>query len=196
MRTRELLLEAAAASFARLGYGGASVDVIAEAAGYSKGAFYSNFADKEAIFLELMRTHMSREKAVIEAFASASTSPAETLRGLDSWLEGISRQTDWPLLAVELQLHANRNPGFAAEYGALNTNHRQALGKLVADLFAKAGKLPPANPEVLAGALMALSVGLVLQRPVVAEGQSPDATAGLVRLLIEGLLAVAPPALL
>ncbi len=59
--TRTRLLDSAAQLFARGGYEGASVDVIAESAGYSKGAFYSNFESKEAILLELLDTHKRRE---------------------------------------------------------------------------------------------------------------------------------------
>jgi AcrR family transcriptional regulator len=191
--TRGRLLEAAGACFARLGYGGASVDAIAEGAGYSKGALYSNFADKEAIFLELMRSHMASEQTAIEALMSGGEARGDILKGLESWLEGVSRHTDWPLLAVEMQLHANRNPVFASEYGTLNTAHRAALGQLVAGLFAKAGKRPPAAPELLAGALMALSVGLVLQRPVAGETQGADPMAAVVRLLIDSLLTAAEP---
>src|SRR6201986_2289086 len=66
LETRTWLLESAAQLFARGGYEGASVDVIAESAGYSKGAFYSNFESKEAIFLELLHAHKRRE---IEALA-------------------------------------------------------------------------------------------------------------------------------
>ena len=53
-RTRQQLLDAAARTFARKGYAGASVEEIAESAGYSTGALYSNFASKEQLFLELM----------------------------------------------------------------------------------------------------------------------------------------------
>jgi len=61
--TRERLLATAESVFSRLGYGGASVDLIAAEAGYSKGAVYSNFPNKEAIFLELLRLYMERGNA-------------------------------------------------------------------------------------------------------------------------------------
>src|SRR5580692_142570 len=70
LETRTRLLESAAQLFARGGYEGASVDLIAESAGYSKGAFYSNFENKEAIFLELLDAHKRRE---IEALAQLLT---------------------------------------------------------------------------------------------------------------------------
>ena len=59
-RTRELLLSAAARTFARKGFAGASVDEIAEAAGYTVGALYSNFGSKERLFVELMRSRAER----------------------------------------------------------------------------------------------------------------------------------------
>ena len=46
---------------AREGYESASVDRIAEEAGFSKGAFYSNFDSKEEIFLELLETHSMQD---------------------------------------------------------------------------------------------------------------------------------------
>ena len=58
-RTRQLLLDAAAQVFARKGFAGASVEEIAEAAGYSIGAVYSNFGSKEQLFLELSAAYRS-----------------------------------------------------------------------------------------------------------------------------------------
>src|SRR5258706_6443215 len=53
LQTRERLLEAATLVFSRRGFDAASVEEIAEEAGYSKGAVYSNFASKEELFLTL-----------------------------------------------------------------------------------------------------------------------------------------------
>jgi AcrR family transcriptional regulator len=58
-RTRQLLLEAAASVFASKGFAGASVEEIAEAAGFSIGAVYSNFGSKEELFLELSQAYRS-----------------------------------------------------------------------------------------------------------------------------------------
>ena len=52
-RTRERLLAAAAEVFAEHGFGGASLDAIAHRAGYTRGAVYSNFADKTELLLAL-----------------------------------------------------------------------------------------------------------------------------------------------
>lgn len=193
-RTRELLLDSARSALASRGYGGASVDVIAEAAGFSKGAFYSNFDGKEAIFLELLRQHMAGERDELTRVLAEGTSSA----GLDLWLESLNRDADWAVVAVELQLHARRSDAFANEYHALHRAHRAALGELLERLFASAGRLPPAPPADLAGALMALASGLALERPPGKERPKSDPSGPLIGLIVRGLIAAAastnPPA--
>jgi TetR/AcrR family transcriptional regulator, transcriptional repressor of aconitase len=161
--TRTRLLESAAQLFARGGYEGASVDLIAESAGYSKGAFYSNFESKEAIFLELLDAHKRRE---IEALAQllAQDIPAsellslirnsETRRGSDF---------DFGLLSAEFQLQACRDKTFARTYAKLHRTHRDTMAGLVTKLFAKLDRIPPSDPKDLADIIMALTTGLSLQ---------------------------------
>src|SRR6478736_3610296 len=60
-RTRSHLLEAAGAVFARRGFAHASVDQVAAEAGYTKGAFYANFASKEELFFEFA-AHAARSE--------------------------------------------------------------------------------------------------------------------------------------
>jgi AcrR family transcriptional regulator len=163
LETRTRLLESAAQLFARGGYEGASVDLIAESAGYSKGAFYSNFGSKEAIFLELLDAHKRRE---IEALAQllAQDIPAsellsrirnsETRRGYD---------LDVGLLSAEFQLQACRDKTFARTYAKLHRTHRDTMAGLVAKLFAKLDRIPPSDPKNLADIIMALITGLSLQ---------------------------------
>src|ERR1700757_1133361 len=64
--TRERLLAAAERVIDRHGFSGASIDLITAEAGYSKGAIYSNFESKEAVFLELLRQYMDRDMAELE----------------------------------------------------------------------------------------------------------------------------------
>src|SRR6201986_3897308 len=77
LETRTRLLDSAAQLFARGGYEGASVDLIAENAGYSKGAFYSNFESKEAIFLELLDLHKRREIEALAQLVARDVSASE-----------------------------------------------------------------------------------------------------------------------
>lgn len=164
LETRTRLLDSAAQLFARGGYEGASVDLIAENAGYSKGAFYSNFETKEAIFLELLDTHKRRE---IDALAGllARDIPASELIALirNTQSEGAS-DFDLGLLSAEFQVQACRDKTFAKIYGKLHRRHIETMAGLVTKLFAKLDRVPPSDPVNLADIIMALTTGLSLQR--------------------------------
>ena len=163
LETKTRLLDSAAQLFAKGGYEGASVDLIAENAGYSKGAFYSNFENKEAIFLELLDIHKHRE---IDALASllAQDIPASDLISLIRNKESeVISNFDFGLLSAEFQLQACRDRVFAKSYAALHRKHINTMAGLVTKLFAKLDRLPPSDPKDLADIIMALTTGLSLQ---------------------------------
>ncbi len=185
-RTREHLLEAARVAVARNGYDGTSIADIAEAAGFSKGAFFSNYESKEALLLELLRRHKEQDIAALGRILGEVEQGKDATSALDRYLEGLGGDADWARLDIELQLHAARNPTFAADYDALQSRTRSSLAHLIAALFEKAGKRPPASPDDMANLFMALVHGLVLQR-----AHDPGAT---VKLVFESLMATAEPA--
>jgi AcrR family transcriptional regulator len=168
--TRERLLAAAEQVLARHGYGGASIDLITAEAGYSKGAIYSNFESKEAVFLELLRVYMERDMAELARIVSL---PAHQLSAaLSAWLETMHCDSDCPLLVTELQLHARRNPAFAKRYYALQDQQTGALARIL-ERFFEAQSVPlPMDPRDLAGCMTALAHGLSLQHPQAEHGAS------------------------
>jgi len=186
LETRTKLLDSAAQLFARVGYEGASVDLIAESAGYSKGAFYSNFESKEAIFLELLDTHKRRE---IDALAQilAQDVPATELLSLIRNSEGDrGSDFDFGLLSAEFQLQACRDKVFAKTYAKLHRTHRDTMAGLVTKLFAKLNRIPPSDPKDFADIIMALTTGLSLQRTSVQGALRKGFVTGAI-LLVLGL---------
>jgi AcrR family transcriptional regulator len=162
-RTRNLLIEAARREIVKKGFAPASVRDIADAAGFSQGAFYSNFPDKEAILLELVQRHQSEERAKIEAALShAGGDAAKAMAGIEKWAATINSDPDLAVLAIELQLQALRSPSFAQGYNDLNRKHRRALGTLVTKLFELLGRKAPADPVEIATGLIALGRGMAL----------------------------------
>src|SRR6202171_6204256 len=147
--TRERLLAAAERVLARHGYGGASIDLITAEAGYSKGAIYSNFESKEAVFLELLRVYMERDMAELGRIVSLP--PHELSAGLSAWLETMHCDSDCPLLVIELQLHARRNPAFAKRYYALQDQQTGALARILERFFEAQSVRIPMDPRDLAG---------------------------------------------
>src|SRR5580692_1115506 len=91
--TRERLLAAAERVLVGHGYGGASIDLITAEAGYSKGAIYSNFESKEAVFLELLRVYMERDMAELERIVSLP--PHQLSAALSGWLTAIATVRFW-----------------------------------------------------------------------------------------------------
>ena len=191
-QTRERLFEAARESVARAGYDGTSIGAIAEAAGFTKGAFFSNFDSKEALLLELLRRHKAEEVEAIGKILRDTQEHEGEMLALNRYFDGLDgQQSHWALLDVELQLQASRSPEFALRYQEVQGRCRAALGGLIARFFTRGGHIPPAAPEVLAGLFMALVNGLALA--ALANPERPPIKQQM-RLVLDGLMAVAAPA--
>jgi len=185
-RTREQLLETARVAVARNGYDGTSIADIAEAAGFSKGAFFSNFESKEALLLELLRRHKEQDIAILGRILGEVEQGKDAGSALDRYLASLGGSADWARLDIELQLQAARNPAFAADYNALQNRTRSGLAHLIAALYGKAGTRLPIPPDDMADLFVALVHGLVLQRT-----RDPGAA---VKLVFESLMSTAEPA--
>jgi AcrR family transcriptional regulator len=171
--TRERLLAAAAQVIDRYGFSGASIDLITAEAGYSKGAIYSNFENKEAVFLELLRAYMERDRAALERILDLN--PDELFAAVTQWLETMDTKTDCPLLVTELQLQARRSPAFAAQYYALQEQQIQTIGQILKRYFDAASAPLPMDAADMARCVTALAHGLSLQRPLTKPGRSNPA---------------------
>ena len=188
-RTRNLLIEAARREIVKEGFAQASVRDIADAAGFSQGAFYSNFPDKEAILLELVQRHQSEERAKIEAALSqAPDDAAKAMAGIEKWAATVNSDADFAVLAIELQLQALRSPSFAQGYNELNRKHRRALGLLVTKLFGLLGRQLPGDPVEIATGFIALGRGMAL---VSGEGEA-SRSGRIIVTFLKALIASAP----
>lgn len=109
-QTRAELVAAARRAFLREGFHAASLDAIAEEAGYTKGAFYSNFASKDDVLVAVLEEHF-RDRA--EAYESLVSS-AETIEDAYGavarfWHDANEREPEWSRLVIEFMAHASRN---------------------------------------------------------------------------------------
>ncbi|WP_245573897.1 TetR/AcrR family transcriptional regulator [Amycolatopsis nigrescens] len=163
-----MLLDAAAQTFAHKGFHGASVEEIAEAAGFSIGALYSNFSSKEQLFLELLsqRAH-DRVTAAAEIFADAdaNTDPTtgEPLAALSRMLVDVAdKDTDFAPLQAEFWLYAVRNPDVMETLAKRMREPRDALARLVDTTRDQ----PVVPSETVATVVLALFQGLVRQRRI------------------------------
>ena len=189
-RTRELLLEAAARVFARKGFAGASVEEIAEEAGFSIGALYSNFSGKEDLFLALMS-------------GRAAERVSDTATVLADWHEGSSGQpwlafgqqmagvadknADLAPLQAEFWLYAVRHPEVMATFAENVRQRRAVLEELIAaELDADGGSYPEGLPGRLAVVISALFTGMVRQRRIDPASAPPELYSDALRWLLTG----------
>jgi len=142
--TRQRLLTAAAEIFAERGMHGATVENICEAAGFTRGAFYSNFADKEELFSALLRQKEEDLLAQIGQVISDDVPGPAGSDVIDQLVEKVlaahpmDRETH--LVHAEFALEAIRNPAAARELTREGDRFRTELARLLELGLARAGR--------------------------------------------------------
>ncbi|CAB3752299.1 TetR family transcriptional regulator [Burkholderia sp. MSh2] len=190
LQTRAHLLAAAKRLFVDRGFGATSLRDIAAEAGYTQGAFYSNFASKEALFVELMRERSRTQvEDIARALGDPSASGDDILNALEVWSRTVDAEPEWSVLGVEFKLQGRRNPAFATASQALLDSHRDGLACCIEQIFARMKKVPPESPTVLAVSFMGLSQGLSLQQSILSEVP----IGRMIMVFLRSLLAAAAP---
>ncbi len=109
-QTRQALLNAAFEVFSSHGFNGASVEMVAEAAGYTKGAVYAHFHTKEDLYLALLDEHLSEDTPDWIEQLEGGAPVAEIAAEIEAQLpEEIERTRAWAMMTLEFFLHAMRN---------------------------------------------------------------------------------------
>ncbi len=162
-QTRERLLDAPMEVFAQRGYNAASLDEVAEAAGYTKGAVYSNFAGKADLFMALIERRIDSAITVTSGFLRNAS--WEQAIGM---LEHAASSTDpvdtgWLLLMAEFWLSAMRDDRIRTAMAAQYERARQGAAEILGQKFDEAGIEPPMPTRELAIVIEALAVGLGFQ---------------------------------
>jgi len=187
-RTRAELIEAATAVFARRGYGGASVEEIAEQAGYSHGAVYSNFTGKADLFLAVFEDYMAERVGELAETQAAlpATAPLETrARALaDQWMERLGRDRESVLLHMEFIANGDRDPELARRFGTRSAAMREAVAGYIAAYQEEAGVELALPADDLAMVLRALGIGLAIESLVSPAAVRDELYGDFVELLV------------
>lgn len=192
-RTRQLLLDAAEDAFADRGFAGASLEQIAAAAGLTRGAVYSNFADKTDLFFAVLERKLERQVAEVGGAIRDAGDPAgfvAALRG-PAWRRPTEEQRRWVLLYDEFRLFALRNPGAAERLAAYERHERDSYVEAATFLLGQLGVEPPADLRLIAAVIFALDESLVRQHLVDPDDVPDGAFADALALLLEAAVALA-----
>ena len=179
-QTRADLLEAAGRVFVERGFEGASIEAIAEEAGYTRGAFYSNFQSKEQLFAELL------QQRAYAQYTEMAKHPPASLRETGEQLAAIQGEQSgrWLFrLWLELLAAAGRDSEFRKIAAGFWSTNRKLTAAVLAASFEAAGQEPPAPVDHLASAMIALDIGLALQHFVDPDGAPLELYSELYELL-------------
>jgi AcrR family transcriptional regulator len=174
--TRQRLFEAAAEVFAEAGVGAATIEEIASTAGFTRGAFYSNFASKEALVLAMLDDHLTRSQAYNLALHDRHPDAGgmvQALRDDEGRADDPLHQN--PLLQVELMLYAARTSDLRPALGEHLRTMRGLVGTIAAETIQAAGAEPSVDVLELGTILVAIEDGLRLHRIIDPDSTPADA---------------------
>jgi AcrR family transcriptional regulator len=173
--TREKLFEAAARVFEEQGIGGASIEAIAAAAGFTRGAFYSNFTSKDELIIAMLEDHVEQSiRRNLDLLAKY-----ENIAGFLEALKTMDRNRQdplgrSPLLHMEMILFVARAEKRRPELAKRLRARRQLITDIVETTFKKTGRKAALNPAWTGAVLLALEDGFRLHRLIDPETTPAD----------------------
>jgi AcrR family transcriptional regulator len=192
-RTRAELLAAARTVFLRRGFHAATLDEIAEEAGFTKGAVYSNFAGKDDLFLALLAQHYARRAEVYASLVLEPEDAESTYRSIARFmLDAYRHEPAWWPLVSDFSTHAARHPELNDRLRATREQFLDALAATIETLRRHHGtsfSLPPREVARGAGALMR---GMAVEWAIDPAGEDGRAFEEMLAAYLRGLAVPSP----
>jgi AcrR family transcriptional regulator len=188
--TRTCLLHSAAKLFTRKGMQQASIDEIAQDAGFTKGAFYANFKNKEELFLAMLDERFAERFEEIDRVVHQDATIEDQARqaGVD-FIRAIRADEQWSRLFFEFAVYASRNEEFRQE---LVTRHRVLRAKIAALFEERARQLdwtPPISAAEASRMTFAMANGVALEQLLEPEAKSAELYGTMLTTFFTGLRA-------
>lgn len=189
--TRSSLLRSAAKLFCRHGLDGASVEEVAQDAGYTKGAFYSNFKSKEELFLVMLDERFADRLDSIDRMLGGPEGVDEQARlAAEDFIRSFRGEEDWKRLYFEFVAYAARNEEFRQELATRHRAMRARLTEIIGGWASGFEAKPPFPIEDIAAMADFMADGFLLDRMVDPE-LDEDLYATMMSVFVRGLQAMA-----
>jgi AcrR family transcriptional regulator len=189
-RTRTLLVQAARRVFLRHGYHAATLDAVAEEAGFTKGAVYSAFDSKADLFLAVLDERVASRVRDIEIAGATAVTPGAHAEALArQFVAAIENDPQWSAVVIEFWAHASRDPELRERFAARHAVLRKAFAGAFEAMSQRAGRPFVFDADRLATVGLALGNGFALE--AMAGGQIdgdlfPEVAAVLMTALTDG----------
>lgn len=192
-RTRTSLMQAATKLFAQRGLERVSIDDVAEAAGYTKGAFYANFRSKEDLFLAMLEERFAQRLDALDRILASEHEVEQQAResGAD-FVRYISADPEWQRLFFEFAAYASRNDEFRRALLERYRTLRERIATLYRRRLERLEIEPPIDLDKLALMTFAMANGIALERLLEPELVDEGLFATMLTAFFSGLAAMDP----
>jgi AcrR family transcriptional regulator len=168
-KAKALMKEAAFQLFAEKGYAATSIDDITKQAGYTKGAFYTHFNNKEEIFLQIMDERMLMLHQQIQEGITGkidSTDTKELVNNIFNFLLESTQNETWTSMYIEFIANSNRISEIQNKLSIMYRDWKELIKNMLDILVSKKQITPKISNEDLAVAIIALFDGFNIQHHV------------------------------
>jgi AcrR family transcriptional regulator len=158
--TRTALLDAAADVFAKRGFHAASLEEIAENAGFTRGAIYKNFENKEDLFFAVIERRIdSQLQRFSDAFREEGAAAMHVEKLVEIWNSILVGDPEWFALDLEFRLYAMRNPEARERWVRHEREFCQLVARFIKEQAEALGVEITIPPETMAGIMLPASQG-------------------------------------
>ena len=187
-QTRATLMAVGRQHFLRYGLGGAVAEKIAEDAGYSRGALYSNFDGKEELFLAVIREEQDRRKEAFHSMFKEESSAKERLKKMRDAIADVVTDPDWIVLRAEFEAGALRNERIRQTFVEVHRQQVRDAGNLIRNLARSSEIHMSIKPNEFMMIILNLSHGLAVTQKILGAELSPKGTRHLIHSLFDHLI--------
>ena len=157
------MLDAAFEVFAEQGFGRSTIEQVCERAGFTRGAFYSNFASLDELFLAMWEQKSAELLEGLRELVAANPPAGRSWRdGVELVLAAVPVNDEWYRITAEFTAHALRHPALRSVMARREHAIIATLMPILDDLLRSAGRFAP-DPEALGNALVAVHDGTLVQ---------------------------------
>jgi TetR/AcrR family transcriptional regulator, transcriptional repressor of aconitase len=187
-QTRATLITVGRKHFLRFGLGGAVAEKIAEDAGYSRGALYSNFDGKEELFVAVIQEEQTRHLNFFRSLLKDEPSSRKRVKKLRDGIADLMIDHDWIVLRAEYEIGALRSESLRKNFVEM---HRQQLrdgSELVRDLLRSPDVTSSLTPDDFITVIINLAQGLAVTQRILGSELSQKSTRSLIQTLFDRLI--------
>ena len=187
-QTRATLIAVGREHFIRHGLGGAVAEKIAEDAGYSRGALYSNFDGKEELFLAVIREDQELRMQGFHSMFKEEPSAKERLRKMRDAIADLVTDPDWIVLRAEFEAGALRNERMRQAFVEVHRQQVRDGGNLIRNLVRSSEIRLEVKPNEFIMIILNLTHGLAVTQKILGAELSPKGTRHLIHSLFDHLI--------